>query len=52
MAIRSQLAECMDAVIRALHVDFAKNMEPTAIAMSSIFKRAYSARKCASFIIL
>jgi hypothetical protein len=36
MATRSQLAEWMDAVIRALCVDFAKDMELTIVAMSSI----------------
>jgi hypothetical protein len=36
MATRSQLAAWMDAVIRALRVDFAKDMEPTVVAMSSI----------------
>jgi hypothetical protein len=52
MATRSQLAAWMDAVIRALRVDFAKNMEPTVVAMSSIVQRAYSATICADFIIL
>jgi hypothetical protein len=33
MATRSRLAAWMDAVIRALHMDFAKNMEPTIVAM-------------------
>jgi hypothetical protein len=32
---RSQLAAWMDAVIRALLVDFAKDTEPTIVAMSS-----------------
>jgi hypothetical protein len=36
MATRSQLAAWMDAVIRALRVDFAKDTEPTVVAMSSI----------------
>ncbi len=36
MATRSQLAAWMDAVIRALHVDFAKDTKPTVVAMSSI----------------
>jgi hypothetical protein len=52
MATRSQLAAWMDAVIRAEHVDFAKDMEPTVVAMSSIVRRAYSSRICANFIIL
>jgi hypothetical protein len=52
MATRSQLAAWMDAVIRALRLDFAKDMEPTIVAMSSIAQRAYSARICANFIIL
>jgi hypothetical protein len=52
MATRSQLAAWMDAVIRALRVDFAKDMEPTFVAMSSILQRAYSATICADFIIL
>ena len=33
MATRSLLAAWMDAVIRVLHVDFAKDMEPTIVAM-------------------
>jgi hypothetical protein len=36
MATRSQLVAWMDAVIRVLRVDFAKNTEPTIVAMSSI----------------
>jgi hypothetical protein len=51
MATRSQLAAWMDAVIRALRVDFAKDTEPTVVAMSSIVGRAYSAKICANFII-
>jgi hypothetical protein len=43
MATRSQLAAWMDAVIRALHMDFANGTEPTVVAMSSIVQRAYSA---------
>jgi hypothetical protein len=34
MATRNQLAAWMDAVIGALHVDFAKDTEPTIVAMS------------------
>jgi hypothetical protein len=52
MATKSQLAAWMDVVIRVLHVDFAKDMEPTIVAMSSIVQRAYSATICANFIIL
>jgi hypothetical protein len=52
MATRSQLAAWMDAVIRALHVDIAKDMEPTIVAMSSIVRITYSARICADFSIL
>jgi hypothetical protein len=52
MATRSQLAAWMDAVIRALHVDFAKDTEPTIVAMSSIVRVTYSDRICADFIIL
>jgi hypothetical protein len=52
MATRSQLAVWMDAVIRAWHMYFAKDMEPTIVAMSSIVGRAYSATICADFIIL
>jgi hypothetical protein len=52
MATRSQLAVWMDAVIRALYVDFAKDAEPIIVAMSSIVRRAYSARIFANFIIL
>ncbi len=36
MATRSQLAAWMNAVIRVLRMDFAKDMEPTIVAMSSI----------------
>jgi hypothetical protein len=52
MATRSQLAAWMDAVIRALRMDFAKDMESTIVAMSSIVGRSYSATICAYFIIL
>jgi hypothetical protein len=52
MATRNQLAAWMDAVIRVLHMDFAKDTEPTIVAMPSIVQRAYSARICADFIIL
>ncbi len=52
MATRSYLAAWMNAVIRALHVDFAKDMEPTVVAMSSIVRITYSTRICANFIIL
>jgi hypothetical protein len=52
MAARSQLAAWMDAVIRALHMDFAKVMEPTVVAMSSIVRVTYEDRICANFIIL
>jgi hypothetical protein len=52
MATRSQLAAWMDAVIRALHVDFAKDTVPTVVAMSSIVQVMYSDRICANFIIL
>ena len=52
MATRSQFAAWMDAVIRALCMDFAKDTEPTIVAMSSIVQRAYSGTICADFIIL
>ncbi len=52
MATRSQCAVWMDAVIRALHMDFAKDTEPTIVAISSIVRITYSARICANFIIL
>jgi hypothetical protein len=52
MATRSLLAAWMDAVMRALHVDFAKDTEPTVVAMSSIVRIVYSAKICADFIIL
>jgi hypothetical protein len=52
MAKRSQLAAWMDAVISSLHVDFAKDTEPTVVAMSSIVQIMYSATICADFIIL
>jgi hypothetical protein len=50
MATRSQLAAWMDAVIRALHVEIAKVMLPTVVAMSSIVQRAYSSTICANLI--
>jgi hypothetical protein len=52
MAKRSQLAVWMDAVMKALHLDFAKDMEPTVVAMSSIVQIMYSGTICADFIIL
>jgi hypothetical protein len=52
MATRSQLAAWMYTVISALHVDFAKDMEPTIAAMSSIVQIMSSATICANFIIL
>jgi hypothetical protein len=52
MATRSRLAAWMDAVIRALHVDFAKDTEPTIVAMSSIVRITYSDRICSNFIII
>ncbi len=45
-------AAWMNAVIRVLHIDFAKDMEATIVAMSSIVQITYSARICADFIIL
>jgi hypothetical protein len=52
MATRSQFAAWMDVVIRALFMDFAKDMEPAIVAMSSIVQRAYSSTICANLIIL
>ncbi len=52
MATRSWLAAWMDAVISALRMDFAKDMEPTVVAMLSIVRILYSDRICADFIIL
>jgi hypothetical protein len=52
MATRNQLAAWMDAVIRALRVDFAKDMEPAVFAMSSNVQRAYSSTICANLNIL
>jgi hypothetical protein len=52
MATRRKISAWMDAVIRALRVDFAKDMEATVVAMSSIVQITYSARICADFIIL
>ncbi len=52
MATRSQFAAWMDAVIRSLCLDFAKDTEPTIVAMSSIVQITYSGRICANFIIL
>jgi hypothetical protein len=51
-ATRSRLAAWMDAVIRALCMDFANDMEPTVVAMSSIVRVTYSDRIFADFIIL
>ena len=52
MATRSLLAAWMDAVIRALRMDFAKDTEPTIVAMLIIVRITYSDRICAEFIIL
>jgi hypothetical protein len=52
MATRSWLAAWINAVIRALHVDFAKDREPTIVVMSSIVRVTYSDRICADFINL
>ncbi len=52
MATRSQLALWMDAVSSVLHVVFAKDMEPTIVAMSSIAHIMYSGAICADIIIL
>jgi hypothetical protein len=52
MVTRSLLAAWMDAVIRALRMDFAKDMDATVVAMSSIVQITYSARIHADFIIL
>ncbi len=52
MATKSRLAAWMDAVIRALHMDFAKDTEPTIVAMLIIVQIMYSDRICANFIIL
>jgi hypothetical protein len=52
MATRSQLAAWMDAVISVLRMVFAKDMEPTIVAMSSIVQIMYSATICANIIIL
>jgi hypothetical protein len=52
MATRSQLAAWMDALFRALRVDFAKDTEPAVVAISSIVQRAYSSTTCVDFIIL
>jgi hypothetical protein len=52
MATRSQLALWMDAVISALCMVFAKDMEATIYAMSSIVQVMYSGAICANHIIL
>jgi hypothetical protein len=52
MVTRRKIAVWMDAVIRALRMDFATDMEATVVAMLSIVQIAYSARICANFIIL
>ncbi len=52
MATRSQLAASMDAVTRALRMNFAKDTEPTVVAMSSIVPITYSDRICADLITL
>jgi hypothetical protein len=52
MVTRRKIAVWMDAVIRAMHVDFAKDTEATRVAMSSIVRITYLARICVDFIIL
>jgi hypothetical protein len=52
MATGSQLAVWMDVVIRALHINFAKDTELTIVAISSIVRITYSGTTCANFIIL
>jgi hypothetical protein len=52
MATRSQLALWMDAVISVLCLVFAKDMEATVYAMSSIYNIMYSGAICADHIIL
>jgi hypothetical protein len=52
MATRSQLALWMDAVISMLRVVFAKDMEATVDAMSSILHIMYSGTICTNHIIL
>jgi hypothetical protein len=52
MATRSQFVVWMDAIIRALCVDFAKDTEPAINAILSFVQRAYSKTICANLIIL
>jgi hypothetical protein len=52
MPTRSQLAAWMDAVIRALRMDFAKDTEPTVVAISSTVRSMSSGTICADFIIV
>ncbi len=52
MATRSRIGAWMDAVIRVLCMDFAKDTKPTVVAMSSNVRVTYSDRICANFIIL
>jgi hypothetical protein len=52
MTTRCQLAAWMDAIIRALCMDFAKDMEHAIVVISSIAQRAYSNTTCANLIIL
>ena len=52
MATRCQLALWMDAVISVLRMVFAKDTEPTIVAMSSIVHIMYSGAICADHIIL
>ncbi len=52
MAPRRKIAAWMEAVIRVLRMDFAKDMEATIVAMSSIVQIRYSARICTNFIFL
>jgi hypothetical protein len=52
MATRSQLAVWMDAVFRVLCLDFAKDMEPAIVAMSSIVQRACSSTIYADLIFI
>ncbi len=52
MATRSRLAAWIDAVIRALCVDFAKDTGPIVVAMLINVRITYSDKICADLIIL
>ncbi len=46
MATRSRLAAWMDAVIRALHMDFAKDTKPTVVAIINFTNHVFRQNMC------